>query len=118
MASVRLRGGQGRLSAESTAPALAPTVAPRRESGVVPPPPAQPRTLAWRAIVHAGDHSATTEWHLTSCRAPADPVAHCAEGKRLIESAGEPDGHCLARGRCPRCAAQRRLARAQHRPAA
>src|SRR6266702_8120000 len=43
-------------------------------------------------------------WHLADCRDPRLPEAHCAEGRRLLAADADPDGHCLIRGVCPRCA--------------
>ena len=51
-----------------------------------------------------------TAWHLAGCTAPHQAEAHCPEGQRLIESVGEPDGHCLLDGRCARCEEQAKAA--------
>jgi hypothetical protein len=91
-----------------------PAVVPRRE-GVIHPPPVKERTIEWRAIVHVGDldtASATpTEWHAAQCENAAAPERHCAEGRRLIDESGQPDGHCLVKGRCVRCQAEARARR-------
>jgi hypothetical protein len=41
---------------------------------------------------------------MVACRAPLDPEQHCQQGRNLMESVGDPDGHCLIDGSCPRCA--------------
>jgi hypothetical protein len=28
---------------------------------------------------------------------------HCPEGRRLLSTGDDPDGHCLLDGVCPRC---------------
>ncbi len=66
--------------------------------------------LFWRAVVKTSKKPSEAQdkaglaWHLTSCAAPADPGAHCPEGQRLLGEQGDPDGHCLDGGSCPRCA--------------
>lgn len=44
-----------------------------------------------------------TEWHLVGCSDPTLGDAHCPEGRRLIETIGQPEGHCLVKDRCPVC---------------
>ena len=46
-------------------------------------------------------------WHLASCTDSELPEAHCPEGRRLIATGDDPDGHCLLDGVCPRCDAQK-----------
>ena len=62
------------------------------------------RRLAWRAVVRMRDrNTVSTEWHLAACSASADADAHCPEGRGLISTTGDPEGHCLIGGQCPRC---------------
>ncbi|HYY90038.1 MAG TPA: hypothetical protein VFA49_14670 [Chloroflexota bacterium] len=90
-----------------------PETAPQRGRRIVQPVPTPDTALAWRAVVHAADRDAArTAWHLASCQDTNDPGAHCPEGQRLIETSGEPDGHCLIDERCPRCEAAGHMARA------
>jgi len=70
--------------------------------------------LRWRVIVptmtrpdQAGS-ARPLAWHLTDCAAPHRAGAHCAEGRRLLAAAADPDGHCLIDAACPRCAAVNR----------
>jgi hypothetical protein len=82
-----------------------PSAAPQRGHSVIVKNPSAPDTnLTWRAVVHAASaDSVQTTWHLAKCRGSADPEAHCPEGQRMMHSLGEPDGHCLVNGDCPRC---------------
>ena len=81
-----------------------PAAVPQRGRRVVRPVATPDTTLAWRAVVHVSDpDTVRTAWHLAACQGTGEPAAHCPEGQRLIEAAGEPDGHCLVDGRCPRC---------------
>lgn len=65
--------------------------------------------LRWRAVIHAGQKldpargQPPVAWHLADCDEPARPEAHCDLGRHLIASDGNPDGHCLVNGVCPRC---------------
>jgi len=83
-----------------------------------------PRRFRWRAVIRSGaklDPSAghpSVAWHLAECRAPADLEAHCETGRRLIDIDGNPDGHCLLEGECPRCTEARELAEAAEAAAA
>jgi hypothetical protein len=78
--------------------------APRRPDHADPPRQDAHRG-SWRAVVHSGaDGLVQTSWHLASCRSPFDPEAHCDAGRHGLETAGDPDGHCLADGACARCA--------------
>jgi hypothetical protein len=71
-------------------------------------PGTQPR-LRWRVVIHAGEKIDASRgqqplaWHLAECANPASPEAHCDIGRRLIATDGNPDGHCLIGGTCPRC---------------
>jgi hypothetical protein len=38
-----------------------------------------------------------------ACTSPADEAAHCPDGRHLIHTVGEPEGHCAVGGRCGRC---------------
>jgi hypothetical protein len=73
-----------------------------------PPTPTAPR-LRWRVVIHAGEKVDTSRgqqslaWHLADCTNPSSPEAHCDLGQRLIATDGNPDGHCLINGACPRC---------------
>ena len=68
-----------------------------------------PERVYWRAVVRTGGMFAASrerdrvEWHLAGCAVPNDEGSHCAEGLELIDSRGQPDGHCLVDGRCGRC---------------
>ena len=63
----------------------------------------------WRAVVRtgttfgAGRERDRVEWHLASCGVPYAEGSHCTEGEHLLETRGQPDGHCLIDGRCGRC---------------
>jgi len=67
------------------------------------------RRFRWRAVIRSTgklDPSAghpAVAWHLADCSAPASNEAHCDVGRRLIGLDGNPDGHCLLDGVCPRC---------------
>jgi hypothetical protein len=63
----------------------------------------------WRAVVRtggtfgAGRERDRVEWHLAGCNVPHAEGSHCTEGEHLIETSGQPDGHCMIDGRCGRC---------------
>jgi hypothetical protein len=63
----------------------------------------------WRAFVHPGQKLDPARgvqpiaWHLADCDDPARSEAHCAVGRHLLATDGNPDGHCLVGGTCPRC---------------
>ncbi|MBV9359464.1 MAG: hypothetical protein JO023_28465 [Chloroflexi bacterium] len=65
----------------------------------------------WRAIVRVGQRfdaargHQSLAWHLADCADPAQLEAHCQLGRHLIATDGNPDGHCLVDGVCPRCPA-------------
>jgi len=60
--------------------------------------------MTWRAVVHAPDRdSVQTTWHHAGCTTPLEPAAHCPDGQRLLETVGDPDGHCVVDARCYRC---------------
>ena len=74
--------------------------------------PLKPR-LRWRVLVRTQGKvdpsrpSRPLAWHLATCIASEDPLAHCpVEGRRLLEAGEDPDGHCLLDGVCPRCESQ------------
>jgi hypothetical protein len=79
-----------------------------------PPLPPPPPRLRWRVVVRTGGKgkidpsrpSRPLAWHLATCADSELLDAHCDEGRRLISSGDDPDGHCLLDGVCPRCAAQ------------
>jgi hypothetical protein len=81
-----------------------PAAAPKRPDHVDPPAARDADHGRWRVVVHALDNGTVqTSWHLAECSAPHDPAAHCAHGRQGLESLGDPDGHCLIDGTCPRC---------------
>ena len=65
--------------------------------------------LRWRVVIHAGEKidpsrgQQSLAWHLAECTDPSSRDAHCDVGRRLIAADGNPDGHCLIGGVCPRC---------------
>ena len=67
------------------------------------------KRLYWRAVVRTGGQVAASrerdrvEWHLAACVAPHAAGSHCTEGEHLIETTGQPNGHCVIDGRCGRC---------------
>ena len=70
---------------------------------------AQPAArLRWRVVVRTEGHldparaTRPLAWHLAGCAEPPAEV-HCPEGRRLLTSGGDPEGHCLVDGACPRC---------------
>ena len=88
----------------------------RRRERVVSPMVSGPTIsgrLRWRVVVRTEGHldpSRATRplaWHLVGCPDPARADAHCVEGCRLLSAGGDPEGHCLIDGACPRCAAAR-----------
>jgi hypothetical protein len=93
---------------DSSPEAHEPAVAPRRLDHVAPPAVShQDKRLPWRAVVHVDRDTVQTTWHLAACHAPFEPAAHCPHGQHLLETVGDPDGHCLIDGQCGRCAAAR-----------
>jgi hypothetical protein len=66
--------------------------------------------LHWRALVRTSGALETARaahglsWHLVECADPAQPEAHCPVGVDMLSTGGDPDGHCLVNGACPRCA--------------
>jgi hypothetical protein len=68
-----------------------------------------PERVLWRAIVRTGGTYPASrerdrvEWHLAQCLEPHAEGNHCNEGRHLIETGGQPDGHCMVDGRCGRC---------------
>ncbi len=85
------------------------------------PAPTPEERLLWRAVVRVGSRFSAAregdrvEWHLVDCPAPGAEGTHCDEGQHLIESVGQPDGHCVIDGRCGRCGDR---VRASHKKAA
>ena len=71
--------------------------------------PLAAQRLRWRVTVHpaaatnADRTAGRMAWHLAACRGEAD--AHCPTGRAALAAGGDPDGHCLVAGACPRCAA-------------
>jgi hypothetical protein len=69
-----------------------------------------PTRLRWRVVVRSNGKgkldpsrpSRPLSWHLATCAAPERLEVHCAEGRRLIAAADDPEGHCLLDGVCPR----------------
>ena len=65
--------------------------------------------LRWRAVIHPGQKLDPARglqpvaWHLADCDDPGRAEAHCDLGRHLLASDGNPDGHCLVGGFCPRC---------------
>jgi len=74
-----------------------------------PPTPSTAPRLRWRVVIHAGEKidpsrgQQSLAWHLAECGDPPSAEAHCDIGRRLIATDGNPDGHCLIGGVCPRC---------------
>jgi hypothetical protein len=74
-----------------------------------PTPSTTAPRLRWRVVIHAGEKidpsrgQQSLAWHLAECSSPASLEAHCDVGRRLIAADGNPDGHCLIGGVCPRC---------------
>lgn len=83
-----------------------PAVAPRRLDHLAPPAVSRrEKRVIWRVIVHLVDRDTVqTTWHLAACHAPFEAAAHCPHGRHLLETVGDPDGHCLIDGQCARCA--------------
>jgi hypothetical protein len=67
------------------------------------------KRLRWRvkvltAAATSADRTAgRMAWHLADCQ--GDEAAHCPQGRASLAAGGDPDGHCLVEGACPRCAA-------------
>jgi hypothetical protein len=65
--------------------------------------------LRWRAIVRVGQKLDASRgqqplaWHLVECAEPSRSGNHCEVGRLLMATDGNPDGHCLVEGACPRC---------------
>lgn len=65
--------------------------------------------LRWRVILRTEGKldpsrpSRPLAWHLVTCRDPQPTEAHCTEGRRLVTTVGDPEGHCLLDGLCLRC---------------
>ncbi|HET6318747.1 MAG TPA: hypothetical protein VFG86_20020 [Chloroflexota bacterium] len=65
----------------------------------------------WRAVIRSGQKLDPARgiqpvaWHLADCDDPWRDDAHCEIGRHLIATDGNPDGHCLVGGACPRCPA-------------
>jgi len=97
------------MRVQSDAESSQPRQAGPFESGV----PTQARggraRLRWRAVIHAGQKLDPARglqpvaWHLADCDDPARSEAHCDVGRHLLATDGNPDGHCLVGGACPRC---------------
>ena len=95
----------------SDAESSRPSRAGLAEPGLQPPPRDGGAPLRWRAVVRAGQRldpargQPPVAWHLAGCDDPTRAEAHCAMGRHLIATDGNPDGHCLVAGACPRCPA-------------
>ena len=88
-------------------PAAEPTRATRSKRAAAATRPHE--RVFWRAVVRTGSTFGASrerdrvEWHLTLCAVPHAEGSHCTEGEHLLETAGQPDGHCMVDGRCGRC---------------
>jgi hypothetical protein len=93
--------------AESSQPQASEAAASSTPSDVV----SSSQRFRWRAIVRVGQRfdaargHQSLAWHLAECEDPARLEAHCELGRHLIATDGNPDGHCLVQGVCPRCPA-------------
>ena len=66
--------------------------------------------LRWRVLVRTAGldpsrPSRPLSWHLVTCANAELAASHCEEGRRLLLTGDDPDGHCLLDGVCPRCGA-------------
>jgi hypothetical protein len=96
-------GGPNRPSSEEIQDAQL-TARLARERTAVRAPATGGRRPAWRAVVRISDRdNVRTEWHLAACSDPDSPTAHCSDGQRLLQTMGEPAGHCLVDGCCGLC---------------
>jgi hypothetical protein len=65
--------------------------------------------LRWRVVVNSTPRKGVQgsmghlAWHMADCGAPSEAEAHCPTGQEAIIATGNPEGHCLAEGVCPRC---------------
>jgi hypothetical protein len=94
-------------------PAKAPSAKDKNKTPALAPP--LPPRLLWRVVVRTGGSgkmdpsrpSRPLAWHMATCTDSELPEAHCPEGRRLLASGDDPDGHCLLNGICPRDEAQK-----------
>ncbi len=88
--------------------------AARRTRDKTPASTASASRLYWRAVVRTGGtfgpgrEGDRVEWHLAGCAAPTAEGEHCNEGMHLLETVGQPDGHCMIDGQCGRCGEEAR----------
>jgi hypothetical protein len=88
-------------------PAAEPTRATRSKRAAATTSPRE--RVFWRAVVRTGSTFGASrerdrvEWHLAGCAVPHAAGSHCTEGEHLLETTGQPDGHCMIDGRCGRC---------------
>jgi hypothetical protein len=102
------RGASFDVPGERTSGPGDPAPWPIQPDGIVRPPSESGPRLAWRAFVHLdGRETAQVAWHLAACGALRQPIAHCPEGQRRLETSGDPEGHCLVDDQCLQCAQQR-----------
>ena len=65
--------------------------------------------LRWRVVVRVEGKldpsrpSRPLAWHLVTCGDVDLADSHCEEGRRLLLTGGDPEGHCWLDGVCPRC---------------
>jgi hypothetical protein len=103
-------------------PAAEPTRAIRSKRAATASNPHE--RVFWRAVVRtgntfgAGRERDRVEWHLAGCEVPHGEGSHCSEGQHLLETRGQPDGHCIVDGRCGRCGQTARQASTATRKAA
>ena len=97
------------MQVRSDAASSTPSRADPAEPGERPSARHGPAQLRWRAVVHAAQKidpargQQPVAWHLAECGDPARAEAHCAIGRHLMATDGNPDGHCQVAGVCPRC---------------
>jgi hypothetical protein len=65
--------------------------------------------LRWRAIAHPGQKLDPARgvqpiaWDVADCDVATRLEGHCDVGRHLLATDGNPDGHYLVGGTCPRC---------------
>src|SRR5688572_23927232 len=89
---------------------LAKAAEPERMSTVFERKSSGAGRLRWRVVVRTegkldpSRSSRPLAWHLVTCADLDLADAHCAQGQVLLTASGDPEGHCLLEGVCPRCA--------------